>query len=62
MQGLKNSRQLNKGESNLHVGNGAKVVAFAVSTYILTLPSGLILNFDDCYYVPTLTKNIISVS
>ena len=25
-------------------------------------PSGLLLNLDDCYYVPTLTKNIIYVS
>ena len=28
----------------------------------MNLLSGLVLNLDDCYYVPSLTKNIISVS
>ena len=59
---LRNSRQLNKGESNLRVGNGARVVALAIGTYILKLPSRLILSLEDCYYVPALTKNIVSIS
>ena len=42
--------------------NEAKVVALAIGTYVLNLPSGLLLNLDDCYYVPTLTKNVIYVS
>ena len=62
VHGLKNNRQLNKGESNLQVGNGARVIALATRTYVLTLPSGLILNLDDYYYIPPLTKNIILVS
>ena len=62
VKGLRNSRQLNKGKSILQVGNGARVVALAIGTYILTLPRGLILSLDDCYYVPALTKNIISIS
>ncbi|GAU49783.1 hypothetical protein TSUD_369070 [Trifolium subterraneum] len=32
-----------KGEVDLRVGNGAKVAALAVGTYVLTLPSGLII-------------------
>ena len=28
----------------------------------MTLPSGLILYLEDCYYVPALTKNIIYIS
>ena len=39
VQGLRNSRQLNKGQSD---------------------PSGRILSLEDCYYVPSLTKNIVS--
>ena len=46
----------------MRVGNGARVPALVIRTYILTLPSGFILSLDDCYYVPTLTKNIISIS
>ncbi|KAI5447594.1 hypothetical protein KIW84_015159 [Lathyrus oleraceus] len=39
VQGLKRSRDLAKGEVDLRVGNGAKVAALAVGTYVLTLPS-----------------------
>ena len=28
----------------------AKVYALAVGTYVLTLPSGLVLHLDDCFY------------
>ena len=45
----------------MRVGNGARVVALAIGTYILTLPNGLILSLKDCYYVPALTNNIISI-
>lgn len=34
----------------------------AVGTYELTLPSGLLLLLNNCYYVPALSRNIISVS
>ena len=40
VQGLKRSRDLEKGEVDLRVGNGANVAALAVGTYVLTLPSG----------------------
>ena len=62
MQGLSRSRDLKKGEIDLRVGNGAKVIALAVGTYELILPSGLLLLLNNCYYVPALSKNIISVS
>ena len=48
MQGLRNSKRLNKGELDLRVGNGARVAALAIGTYVLNLPSGLLLNLDDC--------------
>ena len=46
----------------MRVGNEVRVVALAIGTYILTLPRGFVLSLDDCYYVPALTKNIISIS
>ena len=62
MHGLRNGRRLNKGELNLRMGNGVRLAALVVGTYVLNLPSGLLLNLDDCYYVPAWTKNIIFVS
>ena len=62
VQGLKNRRILEDGEVDLRVGNGAKVAALAVGTYEVTLPSGLLLVLNNCYYVPALSRNIISIS
>ncbi|WRX11053.1 Integrase [Theobroma cacao] len=61
MKVLETSRRLTKGEV-LRVRNGAKVVASAVGTIIIPLPSGLILELRDCYYVPSISQNIIFVS
>jgi len=49
MQGLRMSRALAKGEVDLRVGNGAKVVALVVETYVLTLPSGLLIYLENYY-------------
>ena len=62
VQGLKRSRSLAKGEVYLRVGNGARVAALAVGTYDLSLPSGLVLSLENCFYVPTVRRNIISIS
>jgi hypothetical protein len=47
---------------DVRVGNGAKVVAIAVGTYHLLLPSGLVLKLNNCYCISTLCKSIISSS
>ena len=62
MQGLRNGRKLTKGESDFQVGNGARVAATALWTYLLNLPSDLCLNLEDCCYVLALTRNINFVS
>jgi hypothetical protein len=49
VQGLRRSRTLAKGEVGLHIGNGAKVAAIAVGTYYLSLPTGLILELENCF-------------
>lgn len=62
VQSLRNRRSLPKGEVVLKVGNGAIISAIVVGTLALHLPSGLILNLKDVYYVPSVLRNIISVS
>ena len=52
VQGLRSSRSLAKGKEDLRVGNGARVSALAIGVYDLTLPSGLVFQLNNCYYVP----------
>ena len=62
VQGLRNRRQVKKGEIDLRVGNGASVAALTVGDFSLSLPSGLVLELNNCYFVPCITKNLISVA
>jgi hypothetical protein len=62
LQGLRLTRRFTKGELDVHVGNGAKVSAIAVGTFHQPLPSGLVLELNNCYCIPSLCKNIISSS
>ena len=62
MQGFKRSKQLNKGDLELHVGNGAIVAVKALGTFDLLLPNGLYLTLYNVCYAPSLTRNIISVA
>ncbi|KAK8491395.1 hypothetical protein V6N11_073721 [Hibiscus sabdariffa] len=55
--GLHMRRNLAKGDVDLRVGNGARVVALAVGTNVLSLPSGLVLNLENCYFVPKILSN-----
>jgi len=55
-------RRLNKGEVDLRVINGARVVALVMWTYYFTLSSGLILELDNCYFALVLSRSIISFS
>ena len=62
MQGLKDSRKLKKGEVDLRVGNRARVAALAVGTYEIVLLSRFLLVLNNCFYIPPLSSNIISLS
>ena len=62
MQGLVRHRSVARGEVDIRVGNKARVAALAVGTMQLQLPSGFVLELDNCYYVPVLSRNIISAS
>ncbi|KAJ9544092.1 LOW QUALITY PROTEIN: hypothetical protein OSB04_023799 [Centaurea solstitialis] len=58
--GFTRRETLRKDRSNLRVGEGTMLVAKAVGSYSLSLPSGLVLELDTCYYVPKMIKNVLS--
>src|SRR6187399_3736335 len=58
-QELRNKGRLAKDEVTMRVGNGSKVDVIAFSTLPLHLPSGLVLDLNNCYLVLALSMNII---
>ena len=56
------SRSIERGEVDFHVGNNARVAALAVGTMQLHLPSVFVLELNSCYFVPSLSRNIVSPS
>jgi hypothetical protein len=62
MQGLQKVRRLARNEVEMRVGNGMRIAAHSVGVMTLRLPSGFILELNNCYFVPALCKNIISRS
>ena len=59
---LTSKRKLNKGEVKLRMRNGARVVAITLGSVNLKLSFGDFLSVEECYYIPCIVKNIISVS
>ena len=59
MQGMIKSRSIERGEVDFRVGNNARVAALAVGTMQLHLPSGFVLELNNCYFVPSLSRNIV---
>ena len=47
---------------DLRVWNGGRVAALAVGVYDFTLPSGLVFQLKNCYYVLAVSRNTISFS
>src|SRR4051812_26835460 len=62
IQGLRNRRRLLKDEVTMRMGNGCQFEVLAVGGKHLSLPSRLVLVLNNCYYVPTLSVNIVSGS
>ncbi|KAJ9541911.1 hypothetical protein OSB04_028417 [Centaurea solstitialis] len=60
LQGFNRRETLRKDRSNLRVGERTMLVVEAVGSYSLSLPSGLVLELETCYYVPKMIKNILS--
>ena len=49
-------------EEKFYIGNNARVATLAVGTMQLHLPSGFVLELNNCYFVPSLSRNIVSPS
>ena len=61
MQALRNSKKVSKGQYGLLGAFGHQASPTLIGDYHLSLPSGLELILNNCCYVSSLTKNIISV-
>src|SRR6516165_4135674 len=62
VQGLQVHRSIVSGKVDLRVDNSSSVTVLAVGSYQIALPMGLVLVLSDCYFVPSMTRNMISVS
>jgi hypothetical protein len=58
MQGLTRSRSMARGEVDFCVGNNARVAALSVRTMQLHLPSEFIMELNNCYFVPSLSRTL----
>src|SRR4051794_36310104 len=54
MQGLIRTREVLKGEVDFRVGNKARVAALFAGVMQLHLPSGFIMELNNCYYIPSM--------
>ncbi|KAL8115937.1 hypothetical protein AgCh_022435 [Apium graveolens] len=61
LQGLKGSRTLEKDEVILRMGNGARVAAIYVGSFSLHMSTGKTIILNNCYYVPSIVRNIVSI-
>ena len=59
---VKSKQNLRKGEVELRMGNGARVVIVALVVVNLELPLGDCLSLEDSHYIPSIVKNIILIS
>jgi hypothetical protein len=55
MQGMIRSRSVERGEVDFRIGNNARFAALSVGTMQLHLPSGCILEMNNCYFVLSLS-------
>ena len=55
-------RRLSKGERKLVLGNGIELKVEAVGTMRLVLETQLFLDLENTVYVPTMSRNLISIS
>ncbi|KAJ9552754.1 hypothetical protein OSB04_016799 [Centaurea solstitialis] len=60
LQGFTRRKTLRKDRTNLRVGEGTPLIAEAVGSNSLSLPSGLVLELDNCHYIPNMIKNVLS--
>jgi hypothetical protein len=62
MQGMSTSRILTRGARTIKVANGVEAAVEAIGDLPIKLKDGLTLQLHDVLYVPSLSRNLISVS
>ena len=62
LQGFRTRRTLQRGERRIKVANGVDVEVEAIEDLSLELDDGFRLQLSDTLYVPSLRRNLISVS
>jgi len=62
MQGFLTTQTINPNEKFVFMGNKEKVPVEAVGTYRLILDTGYHLDLMNTFYVPSITRNLISLS
>ena len=62
LQGFQETRKLSDGEVYLHMGNAMKVVVVVAGGYYLNFGRDRYLLLKDCLYIPSIKRNLISVS
>nr|GEY10818.1 zinc finger, CCHC-type [Tanacetum cinerariifolium] len=60
--GFRGARKLKRGSLYLYMGNGMRAEVEAIGSFDLHLPNGLVIVLDNCYYAPTITRGVVSVS
>ena len=62
MQGFLSTRTIKPNEKFVFMGNREKVPVEAVGTYRLILGTGFYLDLMDTFYVPSISRNLVSLS
>ena len=62
LQGLQNLRKPLRNEQCIYSGNKMRSHVEAIGTCSLILSSGFVLNLEKTFYIPSFSKNLVSVS
>nr|GEU85812.1 abietadienol/abietadienal oxidase [Tanacetum cinerariifolium] len=60
--GLRGIRKMRQGTLNLYVGNEMRASIEAIGSFDLIFRNGLIIVLVSCYYAPTITRCVVSLS
>jgi hypothetical protein len=62
LQGLSIRRRLAKGQRSIRVVNGVEAEVKAIGDLVIELDDGFVLNLNNVLFVPSLRRNLISIS
>ena len=61
LQGFQETRKLNEGELFLTLADGSRILVVAIGVFNLWIKSRVLI-LEDCLYVPTIRRNLISTT